>query len=39
MSIHIILPAALEIMVLTQTPTEMRTRDISWEVKAAGAYG
>jgi len=35
-SIGIILPMALR---LTQPLEEMNTRNISWEVKAAGAYG
>jgi len=36
--IDIILPAALWLWRLTQPLTEMSTRNISWEVKAAGAY-
>jgi hypothetical protein len=37
--IVIILPVALWTLGLTQPLTEMSTRNISWGVKAAGAYG
>jgi len=37
--IYIILPAALWPLGLTQPLTEMSTRNVSWGVKAAGAYG
>jgi hypothetical protein len=37
--IDVILLATLWPWELTQPPTEMRTRNISWGVKAAGAYG